>query len=505
MAATVGRGSARRTALTPPAAPPARDAAVAESGRPLDSSTRAYMESRFAHDFSTVRTHVHPTLNASSLGARGIAIGDDIVLPRGVDPDAQAGRRLLAHELTHVVQQRGATNAHSGTASSEHEARWNAHHVGLGGLAHVGIGAPAGVPQCSTLSDEIDVAHTAGGKGKAFDVLRSRGPIAADADVTRWLDKVFGPNTDPAKTTDNRWLADQLVLYGSEPHWPHAALVERSTRARTNKWAPEPGNIEGTFDVGAGRTPIKAYYFPGTSDRRALIIGGVHGSEAAGVEVVNMLLERMRAPNAVMPFFSVIIVPALFPENLAQRRRSTPKQPDPNRQMPAVGSTPGTTDSLARPIEPENLVLLDLVERFRPERVASVHGHGAPVKGQPDMPGITTDPRPGHETDDEALALDMARTASGMPGGARVPGNRLGTKQETARYPTQAAVHQKGVTFGQYGSQAAGTRPAMNVILIETYENYTSTEPRGKKAKQARRVELESLATVLRDIFLTKL
>jgi len=343
-----------------------------------------------------------------------------------------------------------------------------------------------------------------GGKGGVFDILRARGPIAADPDLAVWLDTIFGPNTDPLTTTDDRWLADQLVQYGAEPRWPRAALLERERRAHGHQWAPELGNIEATFEVGQRRPPIPAYYFPGTSNARALIIGGVHGDEAAAVEVVNILLERMRAPSATMPYYSVIIVPALFSENVRRARRETPGRADPNRQMPPVGATSGAmdargrpTDEQGRPIEPENLILLDLVERFQPERVASVHGHSPPRPGKPDMPGITSDPRPGSEAMDEALALEMARRASSMPGGARVPGNRLGTPQETARYPTQEAVHQEGVTFGQYGSRASARRPAMNMILIETFGNAPSARDR-----RARRVELESLATVLRDIFL---
>ena len=76
-----------------------------------------------------------------------------------------------------------------------------------------------------------------------------------------------------------------------------------------------------------------------------MIIGGVHGSERAGVEVVNRLLDQMRAPGAPQPVFSVIIVPSLFPENVAAGRRKTPGQPDPNREIPAAGTTPGTTNS----------------------------------------------------------------------------------------------------------------------------------------------------------------
>lgn len=351
--------------------------------------------------------------------------------------------------------------------------------------------------QRSPLSESV--AAVGNDKGHVFDILRARGPISPqDSDLVAWLDGHFPSGTD------DRWLADQLAQYGSEPHWPSDALITRQQRARDHGWAPEPGNIEGQFSVGAGKEPVKAYFFPGTSDRRAMIIGGVHGSEAAGVEVVNMLLAQLRRPGARMPLFSVIVVPVLFTENLAHHRRVTPGHVDPNRQMPAVGSTPGTTDSEGRPIEPENLVLLDLIERFRPERIASAHGHSPPRPGHTDMPSITDDPRPGHEAEDDRLALDMARGASSVPGGARVPGNRLGTPDETSRYPTSSAAHQPGVSFGEYGSHPAGSRPAMNVVTIETFDNYTSAQAGNATSRGARRVELESIATVLNDIFLNR-
>ena len=288
-----------------------------------------------------------------------------------------------------------------------------------------------------------------------------------------------------------------MIFHGSEPHWPLAALTEREQRAHaaTGGWGPEAGNIEGDFDTGPGRTPIKAYFFPGTTARRAMIIGGVHGSEQAGVQVVNIVLDLLRAASAP-PAYTPDRRAGLVSGECRQRRsrhawtrRSQPA--DARRRRP-----PGKVDSEGRPIEAENLVLLDLIERFQPERIASVHGNA-----HAGMASITSDPRPGQEPADKQLALDMAKAAAA--GGARVPGNKLGTKQETATYPTATAPggHDKGVTFGDYGSHAAGARPAMNVITIETQGNAT-IEKTKKKNRAARKVELESFATVLRDVFL---
>ncbi|MGZ5442172.1 MAG: eCIS core domain-containing protein [Thermoanaerobaculia bacterium] len=81
---------------------------VASAGRPLHAATRAFMESRFAHDFSAVRVHddARAAASARGVGALAYTIGNDIVFDdRRYEPSSTEGRRLLAHELTHVVQQ----------------------------------------------------------------------------------------------------------------------------------------------------------------------------------------------------------------------------------------------------------------------------------------------------------------------------------------------------------------------------------------------------------------
>src|SRR5437879_1248547 len=80
------------------------------AGQPLDLTTRAFMEPRFEHDFSQVRVHADAKAaqSARSLNALAYTVGHDVVFDAGqYAPRTSEGRRLLAHELTHVVQQRG--------------------------------------------------------------------------------------------------------------------------------------------------------------------------------------------------------------------------------------------------------------------------------------------------------------------------------------------------------------------------------------------------------------
>lgn len=87
--------------------------ALATPARALDRETREYMESRFGHNFGHVRIHADARADAAAraVDARAFTVGRDIVFAAGeYAPDREDGRRLLAHELTHVLQQGGGAN-----------------------------------------------------------------------------------------------------------------------------------------------------------------------------------------------------------------------------------------------------------------------------------------------------------------------------------------------------------------------------------------------------------
>jgi outer membrane protein OmpA-like peptidoglycan-associated protein len=95
-------------------APRAVHHVLRSSGRPLDATTRNLMETRFGHDFGSVRVHAddQAARSAQAVNAKAFAVGNDIVFNRGeYQPGSAAGLGSLAHELAHVVQQRGATRA----------------------------------------------------------------------------------------------------------------------------------------------------------------------------------------------------------------------------------------------------------------------------------------------------------------------------------------------------------------------------------------------------------
>ena len=104
------------------------------SGQPLEPKTRGFMESRFGYDFSNVRVHTDPMAVKSARDVNAVAytVGRDIVFgDNQYAPRTLSGQHLLAHELTHTVQQ-GMTSYqpdHSLTlnepAELEHQAQTN--------------------------------------------------------------------------------------------------------------------------------------------------------------------------------------------------------------------------------------------------------------------------------------------------------------------------------------------------------------------------------------------
>ena len=100
------------SAAAPSSAPPQVHSALRESGAPLDSGSRGFFESRFGHDFSSIRIHSGPaaTESARSVQALAYTVGRDIVFGAGqYNPGSDSGRKLLAHELAHTVQQAGGS------------------------------------------------------------------------------------------------------------------------------------------------------------------------------------------------------------------------------------------------------------------------------------------------------------------------------------------------------------------------------------------------------------
>jgi hypothetical protein len=121
---TIVQRAAREGASESMNAAPLVGEVLSSAGEPLDRETQRFFSARFGHDFGSVRVHADSAAaeSARSIHALAYTVGQDIVFGAGqYAPHTRAGQRLLAHELTHVIQQGGgAPEASESTA--EHSA-----------------------------------------------------------------------------------------------------------------------------------------------------------------------------------------------------------------------------------------------------------------------------------------------------------------------------------------------------------------------------------------------
>jgi hypothetical protein len=135
--------------MTGPSVPQLVQDEMRAEGQPLDRKIKQKMELFFDHDFSHVRVHSSDTASRSARAVNALAytVGSHVVFGSGMyAPGSRRGERLLAHELTHVVQQRGGSNMESHSeAPYEDAANRMADEV-----ARHAIGAPSQRPPISS-------------------------------------------------------------------------------------------------------------------------------------------------------------------------------------------------------------------------------------------------------------------------------------------------------------------------------------------------------------------
>lgn len=142
--------------------PAAVQAALQSGGQPLDQPTRAHMEPQFGHDFSQVRVHAddQAAVSADAVQAQAYTAGNALVFGAGMyQPATETGQRLIAHELTHVVQQQtgqtAALRSLGGDSSSrqalEHDADATADQIVSGTAAARSNALAAAAPASSVI------------------------------------------------------------------------------------------------------------------------------------------------------------------------------------------------------------------------------------------------------------------------------------------------------------------------------------------------------------------
>jgi hypothetical protein len=197
--------TAAPSASTEVAAPAIVHDVLRSPGQPLDAPTRAFFEPRFGHDFSSVRVHANEraTQSAAAIDALAYTVGPNIVFGAGQYAPHEAVRsHLLAHELTHVVQQANA--GHTAIRRQEDGAAEQAEP--LAGPSAMPKPRPA--PSCADICG--DKEHCIQERGETCDTKMTNAAMAAwqtvAANVTTAIDHMTNTPQSPTlvqSLTDN--------------------------------------------------------------------------------------------------------------------------------------------------------------------------------------------------------------------------------------------------------------------------------------------------------------
>jgi hypothetical protein len=361
---------------------------------------------------------------ARAMGAQAFATGNHVAFASAPD------LHTAAHEAAHVVQQRAGVQLKGGVG--EVGDTYERHADAVADRVVAGESA-------QELLDHHAAASSTAGRGAA--VQRTPDDAAAKA----------AKQDGPAKVTDDQWLADHLVAAGKAD--PAAAPTDEFRMFVDPD--PDPGT--------AAPIQTEVHFVAGRTSRRALVIGGVHGSEPEGEVVVRQLGEALKTAKT-KPYFTVILVPRLIAKSRQDRGAKSNNAPyrevddrtakgaaganskgtgsadnievEPNRNFPLPGTSydsykktghlefwdaaskqvrpprdivklDGKHENRAKAVAsekmlPENRLLVHLLEKFQPERLVSVHQHGLPGS-RGDGPGVFVDPRrpaTAHSADD---------------------------------------------------------------------------------------------------------
>lgn len=246
----------------PSSLPPIVREVLPASGRPLEPGVRAFFEPRFGCDFSAVRVHTdeQAARAADAMDASAFTVGSSIWFGRGMyRPQAMFGRRLLAHELTHTIQQRGRAvaqrNVRVGEASDAAEiAADRAADAVLAGepLPPIRAGAPVvrRAPKVSPVPNDPSRRLVEMDDGSRYRVQRI---VGLDQETKTIPGEDPGPSLSPHLDKDNVWLQVDWCSTGKKGDY----------RGRVSVGANLPAAAEATLrDVGqsiiSGGDPVAA-------------------------------------------------------------------------------------------------------------------------------------------------------------------------------------------------------------------------------------------------------
>jgi hypothetical protein len=362
-------------------------------------------------DFSQVRVHADGRAAdaARALNARAFTLGSHVVFGAGqLAPETLAGARLLAHELTHVVQQ--------GASPARRIAR-----------------APLDLKRLDTeLFWGDPLTQTSGEIGKSATCAKgSKTPPELPIEAFVY----------PSNTED---VPGQNVLPmtgGAAPATASEKPAEKPSAdppATAKEWPPKlPRKIANHPDRSDWRKDSRTGLL--VPPKRAVIVGGIHGNERGPLDVAQGLKTQLDA--GAPRDFDTIFIPVMNPGGVADKTRENRCGVDLNRNFPGIAGAKAAKGKVDAE-QPETKAVRAVIETLKPARILALHAM-SPDEGSSVAPGgVFADPA----RDPKAAALACRMAVRMQNRNVNVVGNKLDTGFCSALYPHQSEV---GVSSAQ--------------------------------------------------------
>jgi predicted chitinase len=288
--------------------PPVVGEVLSAPGQPLEPEVRAGMESQLGHDFGHVRVHAdaRAAQSARAVGAQAYTVGERVVFGAGkYQPSTRGGKHLLAHELTHVVQQTAGEvpGASFSEAATEAEADRNAAAAGSSFAASSGgegvqLRARPGViqrqPQAQQQQEPLDdearkilrAAQRAKGEPGDHTLMVIRGAEITYRIIGKYLptyaDKIggVGYGESTSGVTAKKWGRDSITVTvgkdfilntDADTLKAHAAQVEQALKSTGVAPTPAAAADAKTDEAAAAEKPIETAQPPAAATQKALV------------------------------------------------------------------------------------------------------------------------------------------------------------------------------------------------------------------------------------------
>ncbi len=415
-------------------------------------------------NFSRVRVHTdaRAAKAAQLVNARAFTFGNNIVFGAGqYTPATQSGQWLLAHELTHVVQQSDCHIPGVREKASTYIARvpldlerldlelfWGDPLSQTSG--EIGHGATSGPKQSTPTEDQkLPIEAFVYPRNTAFSQPTSGSPTSGSGTGVP-------PSGATPQTTQTTPQATPSAEGASKPGGKGEPAPEPAALPPPVSPSPSPRQVTGRPNRSSWRMLSSGIAVPA---RRALVVGGIHGNERGPLDIVRQLQSELSAgTNPLSTDFDTIVIPVMNPGGVADNDRLNRRGVDLNRNFPGLRGFPKPSPKEQIPPEqPEVKAVRRVIEVLNPERILALHAIDEGTKG-----GAYADPVEGRVTRELACRMALRMRGTRLPKGkmsgeVNVAGNELANDVCNTRYPETASV---SVTTAQSSLGSWGSAPS---------------------------------------------